>query len=85
LLYEVLAALWDGPANDLEVARAIEDRTGERFSRDAADRYLRLIRDCGFANSSANELSPRYAITADGSQLLARLARDVDSKETVSA
>jgi DNA-binding PadR family transcriptional regulator len=85
MLYDLLATLWDGPSTGADVARAMEARTGQRFSPEAAERYLRLLNGCGFAGTSANPLAPLYNITPDGSQLLARLARDVESLESISA
>ena len=81
MLYEVLAALWEGPGNDHEIARTIEARTGARFSAEAAERYLRLLRDCGYANARDDPRGPRYTMTPDGSTLLARLAREIEEKE----
>ena len=85
MLYEVLAALWHGPADDLEVARSIEDRTGERFSRDAAARFLRTLHDGGFIDTVGDRFQPSYAINTEGSLLLARLARTLDPGEALSA
>lgn len=81
MLYEILASLWDGPGTDAEIAQAIEERTGERFSRQAADRYLRLLRHCGYAHASGDQLTPRYTMTPEGSTLLARMARAVEHTE----
>ncbi len=85
MLYDLLAALWEGPADDFEVARTVQARTGQRFSTEAAERYLRLLAAGGFAKAGADPLSPRYSITAEGSSLLARLAREVDTAEVVRA
>jgi DNA-binding PadR family transcriptional regulator len=76
LLYEVLATLWEGPADGSAVARAIEDRTGERFRSEAAEHYLRMLRHNGFIDADADPFAPRYTINPEGSTLLARLARD---------
>jgi DNA-binding PadR family transcriptional regulator len=76
LLYEVLATLWDGPADGSAVAAAIQDRTGERFSAEAAERYLRMLRHNGYVDADTDPFTPRYTINPEGSTLLARLARD---------
>jgi hypothetical protein len=76
LLYEVLATLWEGPANGGAVARAIEERTGERFTKDAAERYLDMLRFCGFVDADADPWTPQYTINPHGSTLLAQLALD---------
>ena len=85
MLYDLLAALWDGPADEAEVARAVQVRTGQRFSTQAAQRYLRLLSESGFVRASEDPFAPRYDITTDGSTLLARLARDVELSESLSA
>jgi DNA-binding PadR family transcriptional regulator len=81
MIYEVLATLWEGPADDSSVARAIEERTGERFTSEAAARYLRSLRHAGYIDAHGSDLSPRYAINNDGSTLLARLARRVEEPQ----
>jgi DNA-binding PadR family transcriptional regulator len=81
MIYEVLATLWEGPAGDSAVARAIEERTGEKFSREAAGSYLRSLRHAGYIDADNDEWSPSYTINDEGSTLLARLARQVEEPE----
>jgi hypothetical protein len=73
-LYDVLAALWNGPASDADVAHEVEGRSGEPCSRNAADQHLRLLRSTGHvATRNAGGISV-YALTDSGSALLSQLA-----------
>jgi DNA-binding PadR family transcriptional regulator len=81
MVYDVLATLWEGPSNDLQVARAIEDRLGTPCSRRLADDHLRILRTCGFVATRDAGGSPSYVLTPDGSALLARLAASIDPTE----
>jgi DNA-binding PadR family transcriptional regulator len=85
MIYEVLATLWEGPADESAVARAIEARTGEPFSPEAASRYLRSLRHSGYVDDDGGVCSPLYRINPEGSTLLARLARSITEPESIYA
>ncbi len=83
LTYDVLAALWNAPATDVEVARAVEDRVGTPFSRNMIDQHLRVLRTTGYVRTRNVDGAPAYVLTDAGSQLLAQLATSVDREEYV--
>ncbi|MBV8637562.1 MAG: hypothetical protein JO322_05710 [Candidatus Eremiobacteraeota bacterium] len=83
LTYDVLAALWNAPATDVEVARAVEDRVGTPFSRNMIDQHLRVLRTTGYVRTRNAEGAPAYVLTDAGSQLLAQLAARVEREEFI--
>jgi DNA-binding IclR family transcriptional regulator len=85
MLYEVLVALWHDAGTDRDIAYSIWQLTGEHFSQEAAARYLRTLQACGYVDDDRHPLSPRYRINPDGSELLARLTRTVDTNEVYSS
>jgi DNA-binding PadR family transcriptional regulator len=82
MVYDVLATLWERPASGIEIARAVEDRTGLPISRNQAEEHLRLLRTCGYIAARDGGGAPHYSLTADGSALLAQLAETIESTET---
>ena len=83
LTYDVLAALWNAPATDVEVARAVEDRVGTPFSRNFIDQHLRLLRTTGYVRTRNVAGTPAYVLTDAGSQLLAQLAARIEREEYI--
>jgi hypothetical protein len=82
MVYEVLATLWEAPATDIQVARAVEDRLGVPCSRNVADHHLRILRTCGYVTPRNVDGSLRYALTESGSTLLAYYAESIEKMET---
>jgi hypothetical protein len=90
LTYDVLAALWEAPATDVEVARAVEDRLALRqaqgdisISRHLTEQYLRLLRTTGHVRTQSVDGAPAYALTDTGSALLSQLATRVEREEYI--
>ena len=83
LTYDVLAVLWEAPASDVEVARAIEDRLGAPMSRNMIEQHLRLLRTTGHLRTRAQNGALAYVLTAAGSDLLSQLAGRVEQEEYV--
>ena len=83
LTYDVLAALWNAPATDVEVTRAVEDRLGTQLSRNSIDQHLRLLRTTGYVKTRNVGGAPAYLLTDAGSQLLAQLAATVEREEYI--
>lgn len=81
MVYEVLATLWEAPATDVEVARAVEDRLGIPCSRNVADHHLRILRNCGYVTPRGANGSVSYALTETGSTLLAWYAESIEKME----
>jgi hypothetical protein len=82
MVYEVLATLWEAPATDNEVARAVQDRLGIPCSRNVADHHLRILRTCGYVTPRNIGGSVSYALTESGSTLLAWYAESIEKMET---
>lgn len=85
MLYDLLATLWEGPADEATIARLVQARSGAQFSTQAAQRYLRMLSESGYVRMSEDPMWPRYDITPEGSTLLARMALEADSQETIPA
>ena len=81
LTYDVLAVLWEAPASDVEVTRAIEDRLGTPLSRNMIEQHLRLLRTTGHIRTRAIDGAPAYALTDAGSALLSQIAERVEHEE----
>jgi len=81
MVYEVLATLWEAPATDIEVARAVEDRLGIPCSRNVADHHLRILRTCGYITPRGAGDRLSYALTESGSTLLAWYAESIQKME----
>ena len=82
LTYDVLAALWNAPATEVEVARAVEDRLGTPVGRTLIDHYLQLLRTTGFVRTRNCNGIAAYLLTDDGSELLSKLATRIDARNT---
>ena len=82
LTYDVLAALWDSPATDMEVARTVEERLGAPFTRNMVDQHLRLLRTTGHVSTKNVDGAPAYVLTATGAALLSNLASKIDGDQT---
>jgi DNA-binding PadR family transcriptional regulator len=83
LTYDVLAALWNAPATDVGVTRAVEDRLGTQLSRNFIDQHLRVLRTTGYVKTRNIGGEPAYVLTDAGSQLLAQLAAQIEREEYI--
>src|ERR1700757_4907507 len=47
LVYDVLATLWETTSTDLEIAHAVEVRSGAQISRNIVNQHIRLLLNTG--------------------------------------
>ena len=83
LTYDVLAALWEAPATDVQVARTVEDRIGLPLSRNQIDQHLRLLRTTGYVKTRDAHGAIAYSLTDSGAALLSKLAAAVEREEFI--
>ena len=74
LMYDLLATLWEKASTDLEIAHAVEVRTGSLVSRNVIDQHLTLLRTTGHIKAKNVGGLPAYHLTESGSRLLATYA-----------
>ena len=74
LVYDVLATLWETTSTDLEIAHAVEARSGAQISRNLVNQHIRLLLNTGHITAKNANGLPAYALTSRGSELLATYA-----------
>ena len=73
LVYDVLATLWETTSTDLEIAHAVEVRSGAQISRNIVNQRTTVHLNGHITAKDSNGL-PAYALTSRGSELLATYA-----------
>jgi DNA-binding PadR family transcriptional regulator len=82
VLYDILATLWEGPADAQRVDFSVALRTGVVPNASSLERYLQVLEECGYVQATEREGSRMYALADRGSQLLAHFAQTRESGST---
>jgi DNA-binding PadR family transcriptional regulator len=82
VLYDILATLWEGPADAQRVDFSVAVRTGVVPNANSLERYLQVLEECGYVRGTLSDGGRVYALADRGSELLAHFARERESGST---
>jgi DNA-binding PadR family transcriptional regulator len=82
VLYDILATLWEGPADAQRVDFSVAARTGVVPNANSLERYLQVLEECGYVRGTQRDDSRVYALADRGSELLAHFAQARESGST---
>ncbi len=83
MLYEILAVLWSGPAEQADIALGIAGRTKNLPALEVVDGHLWFLTRFGFTEELSGGRDLLYRITPSGSALLALAAEEQQPKGVV--